>query len=54
MAILTNHEDSNAEIYRKELIALSHENKMLKESIKILEAEKYNAYKRIAELTKLK
>jgi len=54
MTILTNHEDSNAEIYRRELISLRSENTMLKKSIKTLEEEKYNAYKRIAELTKLK
>ena len=51
---LQNHEDSNAEIYRREMISLKRENDMLRQSIKTLEAEKYNAYKRIADLTKTK
>jgi hypothetical protein len=42
--------DSNAELYRKEVIALGQEVDYLKKEINVLEAAKYKAYIRISEL----
>jgi len=46
-----NHEDSNAELYRKSLIRSSSEVEMLKQQIRELEEAKYKAYQKIAVLT---
>lgn len=54
-------DNSNAEIYRRELIKIRHqldsansEIKSLRNEVRQLEEQKYNAYKRIAELNSKK
>lgn len=54
-------DNSNAEIYRRELIKIRHqldsansEIKSLRNEVRLLEEQKYNAYKRIAELNSKK
>ena len=49
---LNSHLNSNAEIYRKELISANVTIATLKSNLKSLEGEKYAAYKRINELNK--
>ena len=54
-------DNSNAELYRRELIKIRHqldsansEIKSLRNEVRLLEEQKYNAYKRIAELNSKK
>ena len=54
-------DNSNAELYRRELIKIRHqldsangEIKSLRNEVRQLEEQKYNAYKRIAELNSKK
>ena len=49
--MINNHEDSNAELYRKQLLAQEHTIDHLRSEVRKLEEAKYQAYKRINELT---
>ena len=46
-----DHEQTEAEVYRRTLIKLESEIEMLKNQIAAESEQKYRAYKRIAELT---
>jgi|DEB0MinimDraft_6_1074348.scaffolds.fasta_scaffold109690_2 hypothetical protein len=48
---MSNHEDSNAEIYRRQILALEDTIKLLKRNLLEESKLKYDAYKRIGELT---
>lgn len=48
---INGHLDSNAEIYRKELLSANSMIATLQSNIRMAETEKYAAYKRITELT---
>ena len=48
---LNDLDNSNAEVYRRELVAINKENNILKENVKQLQEQLQNSYKRIAELT---
>lgn len=52
MSELKNHEDSNAEIYRRQILALEDTIKLLKMNLYEESKLKYQAYQRIGELTK--
>ena len=46
-----NHEDSEEEGIRRELLKLAEENRLLKENITEMQKQIYEGYKRIKELT---
>ena len=46
-----NHENSEAESIRRELLKLAEENRLLKEEITVLQKQVYEGYGRIKELT---
>ena len=46
-----NHEDSTAEQLRRQLLRQEEEIRLLKQMVAIENKEKYNAYKRVKELT---
>jgi septal ring factor EnvC (AmiA/AmiB activator) len=50
---INNHEDSNAELYRKQLLSQEATIHHLRSEVRKLEEAKYQAYKRINELTGL-
>lgn len=45
-----NHEDSNAEIYRRQLLTLAEKVAMLETTVHELQGQVQNGYKRIMEL----
>lgn len=47
---MANHEDSNAEMYRRQILQLSDQISMLKTNVHDLQEQLQNAYKRIDEL----
>jgi len=51
---MNNHEDSNAEIYRRQILALEDTIQLLKRNLLEESKMKYDAYKRISELTSTK
>ena len=51
MQVLSNHEFSELEIYRRKILSLEQEIDMLKEQIAQENKAKYEAWKKIAELT---
>ena len=51
---MLNHDDSNAEIYRRQILALEDTIKLLKRNLLEESKLKYDAYKRIGELTSTK
>ena len=48
---MADHEQTQLEQYRRQIISLQNENEMLKQNIFDLEVQKTEAYRRITELT---
>ena len=48
---MADHEQTQLEQYRRQIISLQNENDMLKQNIFDLEVQKTEAYRRITELT---
>ena len=48
---MADHEQTQIEQYRRQIISLQNENDMLKQNIFDLEVQKTEAYRRITELT---
>jgi len=49
---LNDLDNSNAEVYRRELVAINKENNILRENVKQLQEQLQNSYKRIEELSR--
>jgi predicted RNase H-like nuclease (RuvC/YqgF family) len=49
---LNDLDNSNAEVYRRELVAINKENNILRETVKQLQEQLQNSYKRIEELSR--
>tara|TARA_B100000900_G_scaffold205263_1_gene173978 strand:+ start:950 stop:1120 length:171 start_codon:yes stop_codon:yes gene_type:complete len=49
---MSNHETTDAEIYRRMVLGLENKVKLLENAVKQEQQDKYNAYKRINELNK--
>jgi predicted RNase H-like nuclease (RuvC/YqgF family) len=47
---MSNHEDSNAEMYRRQILQLSETISMLEKNVHDLQGQLQNSYKRIEEL----
>jgi hypothetical protein len=48
---LMDLDNSNAELYRRQLLALSNENDLLRQNVRELQEQVYAGYKRIKELS---